>query len=89
MIRGVADLLTQNTEIGKIRIIVHTHSLGSAKKDKRLGYQRGRTIIKILTKAGVDRQRLSVSNYGSSKSIASNFTKRGRLKNQRVYFKIR
>ena len=69
--------------------MIHTHSRGDLKADKRLGYQRGRAIKNLLVSEGIDASRVSIFSYGSEKSLDSNLTRRGRQRNQRVFMRIK
>jgi OmpA-OmpF porin, OOP family len=89
VIRALANLVKKEPRITRITIYVYTHSVGTSSKDKRLGRQRGNQVKNILKAEGVDPSRVKVFSYGSSKNKASNFTKRGRIKNQKVRFGIK
>ncbi len=89
IVRGLAEFLNSETRIQKIVLMIHTHSRGDLKADKRLGYQRGQAIKKLLVAEGVNASRVSVFSYGSEKSIDSNLTRRGRQRNQRVMMRIK
>ena len=89
IVAGLAKFLDSETRIQKIVLMIHTHSRGDLKADKRLGYQRGRTIKKLLVSKGVDARRVSIFSYGSEKSLDSNLTRRGRQRNQRVFMRIK
>jgi outer membrane protein OmpA-like peptidoglycan-associated protein len=88
VVQGLAKLLKGQPRLKKITILVHTHSIGTDRQDKRLGAQRGATIKRILTKAGVGSKRVGIYSYGSKKTIASNLTNSGKRKNQRVFFRV-
>ena len=88
VVKGIAELVGKEARIKKIKVYVYTHSIGSSKKDKRLGVQRGTSIKQVLKNEGVDPARISIISYGSSRNTESNFTKRGREKNQKVRFGI-
>ena len=68
---------------------MYTHAVGNARQDKRLGQQRGLSIKSLLKAEGLDPAKIKIISYGSSKNKASNFTKRGRQKNQKVRFSIK
>ena len=88
-VRGLAQYLNDEPRIKKIVVMVHTHSRGDPRADKKLGYRRGQTIKKLLTSEGISASRVSVYSYGSEKNTASNMSRRGRQRNQRVAFRIK
>ena len=89
VVRGLASFLKSEPRIETIVIMVHTHSRGDAKADKRLGYRRGQTIKRLLAAEGVESKRVGVYSYGSEKNVASNLSRRGRNRNQRVLMRIK
>ena len=89
VVRGLAVFLKGERRIKKIVVMIHTHSRGNAKVDKRLGYQRGQTIKRLLSAEGVDGNRVAIYSFGSDKNIESNLSRRGRNRNQRVLMRIK
>ena len=89
VVRGLAAFLKEEQRIKKIVVMVHTHSRGKPKADKRLGYQRAQAVKKLLKSEGVESGRVAVYSYGSDKNIASNLSRRGRQRNQRVALRIK
>ena len=87
-LKGLGELLSKEPRISAITIQVHTHSIGSAAQDKQLGERRGEAVRRALAEAGVPTARLKVVSFGSSKTLSSNLTRRGREQNQRVTFSI-
>lgn len=69
---------------GKVSIIGHTDSTGSATKNTQLGLERAKTVKGYLSKNGIDASKIAPSSQGPRKPIASNKTKAGRAKNRRV-----
>lgn len=88
-LKGLAQYLKGEPRIKKILVMVHTHSRGDSRKDKQLGYRRGQAIKSELKRLGVKADRVSIYSYGSEKSVASNMSRRGRQRNQRVLLRIK
>ena len=88
-LKGLAEVLNDDLRIRRIVVMVHTHSRGDSRADKRLGYQRAQAIKRVLTGEGVEGARVSILSFGSDRSIASNLTRQGRTRNQRVLLKIK
>ncbi|MEY3996706.1 MAG: hypothetical protein RL344_1049 [Pseudomonadota bacterium] len=72
-----------------IEVAGHTDSAGHAERHLGLSQRRADSVVNVLVKAGVLRQRLASKGYGSTKPIADNTTEEGRFKNRRVEFNIR
>ena len=54
----------------------------------KLSNDRAKVVAEYLTDKGIPDERLTYKGYGKRRSIASNLTKEGRKKNQRVEIKI-
>ena len=81
------QVLDDNPDI-KIEVVGHTNNIGDIQKLVQLSEQRAEAVKKYLVSKGVSPDRISTKGYGPNKPIASNNTKAGRTKNQRVEFKI-
>jgi OOP family OmpA-OmpF porin len=68
----------------RVRIIGHTDSLGSVKKNLALSKERAYAVVRMLLKLGVSSARLFADGAGESMPIASNATPEGRAKNRRI-----
>lgn len=79
----VIDLL-MSEQRGKILIVGHTDSSGSAKSNTVLSQKRAQVVGKQLILLGVDSKRLTVTGYGERFPVARNDTGEGRSKNRRV-----
>ncbi len=66
----------------------HTDSIGNPKYNLKLSKMRAKSVKEYLLSQGVDAAVLSSEGYGSSMPVASNKTRKGRLKNRRVVFEI-
>ena len=84
MAKTLNQCLTLNIEVAG-----HTDSAGHAERHLGLSQRRADSVVNVLIKAGVSKQRLLAKGYGSTKPIANNTTEEGRLKNRRVEFNIR
>ena len=65
-----------------------TDSIGSKKYNLRLSAKRSKTVLNLLTKAGINSSRVKIYNMGESSPIASNMLKAGREKNRRIEIEI-
>jgi OmpA-OmpF porin, OOP family len=84
----VAKLLSEHTELKKIRVEGHTDNVGSASYNKDLSERRAASVVRYLVGKGVARTRLEPAGFGFERPIASNATALGRAKNRRVEFRI-
>jgi outer membrane protein OmpA-like peptidoglycan-associated protein len=75
---------------GELSIVVegHTDALGSVEGNNRLSQARAETVAAYLKDKGVAADRITARGLGSSKPIASNRTREGRIKNRRIEFKV-
>lgn len=73
-----------------IRLEAHgfTDAEGSTAANKNLSQQRAQSCVDVISKAGIDRERLKALGFGEAQPIASNSTAVGRQKNRRVEFKL-
>ncbi|WP_291962900.1 OmpA family protein [Maribacter sp.] len=69
-----------------IQIFGHTDNIGSNAFNQKLSVQRAEAVVDYLIKGGIQKSRISLNGYGSSKPIASNHTEKGRFLNRRVEF---
>ena len=83
----VYDFLKTNTDI-TVEIGGHTNGTPSHEYCDRLSTDRAKVVTEYLVDKGIPADRLSYKGYGKRKAIASNLTKEGRKKNQRVEIKI-
>lgn len=85
----VYDFLEENDEI-KIEIGGHTNGVRGITHEfcDKLSLARAKTVADFLIEKGLDPDRLTFKGYGKRHPIASNETKTGRNKNQRVEIKI-
>jgi OOP family OmpA-OmpF porin len=80
-----ADIIKRHPEFGSITIEGHTDSVGDAGYNQKLSQRRAESVRNyLITKLGVDAERLSAKGFGESKPIADNMVASGRLQNRRV-----
>jgi len=66
----------------------HTDIWGNKYFNKDLSEKRAKSVMTYLVSKGISSDILSSKGFGSTKPIASNKTKYGRLKNRRVILKV-
>ena len=66
----------------------HTDSLGPKTYNMQLSEARAKAVVEALVGLGLPRDRLVGRGYGEAKPVASNGTKRGRLRNRRIEFTV-
>jgi outer membrane protein OmpA-like peptidoglycan-associated protein len=85
VLNRVSDVLKRYPEY-KIIIEGHTDSIGDVEYNLMLSTRRARTVLRYLTRRGIDDRRMLAKGLGMSVPIASNATAEGRAKNRRVEF---
>ena len=83
----VVEFLQDNSDI-IIEIGGHTNGVPSHDYCDWLSENRAKAVASYLANKGITSERLKYKGYGKRRSIASNLTKEGRKKNQRVEIKI-
>jgi outer membrane protein OmpA-like peptidoglycan-associated protein len=68
----------------RVEIAGHTDSIGPAKENQMLSFERAKTVKEYLSNRGIDGNRIVVKGYGEDRPIASNNTADGRRQNRRV-----
>jgi len=68
----------------KFKIVGHTDSTGSKKLNLKLSKSRAESVSAYFVDQDINKDRIDAEGQGESKPIASNKTKKGRLKNRRV-----
>ena len=84
------EFLTVNPTVN-ISVIGHVNGPDNAKSQKfynKVSLQRSEAIIEYLVEKGISSKRMKYHGYGKTDPIASNDSKAGRRKNQRVELKI-
>jgi outer membrane protein OmpA-like peptidoglycan-associated protein len=83
----IYEFLIDNEDV-KIEIGGHTNSLPPDEYCDRVSTARAKSLAEYLYKKGIEESRISYVGYGKRNPIASNETKEGRRRNQRVEVKI-
>ncbi len=83
----VYDFLNQNPDV-IVEIGGHTNSVPPPDYCFKLSSARAKAVAVFLAQKGISTERLKYKGYGKTKPIASNKTREGRIKNQRVEIKI-
>jgi outer membrane protein OmpA-like peptidoglycan-associated protein len=83
----VATVLIKNSNYNLL-IRGHTDSSGDEALNFTLSQDRAKSTFSYLALQGVSKNRMSHSGFGQRRPIASNETKKGRLKNRRVELKL-
>lgn len=84
----IAEVMRSAKHIRKLRVEGHTDDSGNDAKNLKLSEQRAASVMKFLTDAGIEAERLESQGYGETAPITSNKTKAGREANRRVEFMI-
>ena len=83
-VKKLADFMKAHPETS-IEIIGYTDNTGKEGFNMLLSQRRANSVRKyLIDKLGIDASRINALGYGSNKPIASNKTKEGRRKNNRV-----
>jgi len=80
----VIDYLTRHPEVTKLRIEVHTDSLGASEYNLRMSQDRADRLTGAIVDRGIATDRLHPVGYGKTHPIAPNATAEGRAANRRV-----
>ena len=80
----VVDYLTRHPQVTKLRIEVHTDSLGASEFNQRMSQARADRLTGAIVDRGIATDRLHPIGYGKTRPIAPNSTAEGRAANRRV-----
>jgi outer membrane protein OmpA-like peptidoglycan-associated protein len=83
LLEQVANLLMKS-DIKRIKIVGHTDSTGSKRRNLRLSVARAASVATFLERAGIDRKKMETAGYGDARPVVPNLTARGREINRRV-----
>jgi outer membrane protein OmpA-like peptidoglycan-associated protein len=75
-------LLSDKTK--RLLIEGHADNIGTKPVNNRISKQRANTVAEHIVTRGINKDRMSISAYGSDRPIADNNTKQGRKANRRV-----
>jgi OOP family OmpA-OmpF porin len=84
----IAEVMRTAKHIRKLRVEGHTDDSGNDAKNLKLSEQRAASVMKFLTDAGIEAERLESQGFGETAPITPNKTKAGREANRRVEFMI-
>lgn len=80
----MAEVMKEHSDI-KLTIEGHTDNVGKAAYNKNLSQRRAEAVKNyMVTKGGIEADRLNAVGYGQERPVASNKTRDGRAKNRRV-----
>jgi outer membrane protein OmpA-like peptidoglycan-associated protein len=88
LLLALAEVLTNDPGILKVRIEGHTSSKGKDKSNLKTSSKEAKAVVKRLIKYGVDPTRLEAVGYGETRPIRSNRTRSGRAANRRIEVKV-
>lgn len=89
LLDDVAKVIKDHPEIKKVAIEGHASADGDDNQNLLLSDARAKSVMAYLvTKGGIDQNRLSAEGFGEKKPIADNNTEEGRIKNRRVEFNV-
>ncbi len=72
-----------------VQVDGHTDNVGKPESNMKLSQDRAEAVVQYLvSKKGVDANRLSAKGFGDTQPIADNKTDKGRAKNRRVDFTV-
>jgi outer membrane protein OmpA-like peptidoglycan-associated protein len=85
---NLADML-QRHPVLKVSVEGHTDNIGDLVKNQKLSEERAAAVAVYLVHKGIAPERVSSRGYGSSRSLTSDPSPEGHMKNRRVEFVIR
>jgi OmpA-OmpF porin, OOP family len=88
LLNEVARILKEHPELELVEVQGHTDERGSADLNRKLGQERGESVVAWLVARGIAADRLVAKGYGSDRPIADNTTDEGRAKNRRVELRV-
>lgn len=88
VLQKVLATIKKLPDANRYRVEGHTDNRGNAAMNKTLSKARAASVVKWMTKNGIDANRLDAAGFGQDRPIASNDTDEGRQRNRRVEFHI-
>jgi outer membrane protein OmpA-like peptidoglycan-associated protein len=88
ILQMVAEAITKNPWVKKVRVEGHTDDRGKDDYNLDLSRRRAKTVMEHLVQFGVDQSKVESEGYGESNPVADNKSAAGRAKNRRVDFVI-
>jgi len=86
ILQNVAKKLVNEDSYKDLKIVIqgHTDNVGKEKTNQKLSENRAKEVMKVLTKAGVKKDRIKAIGMGSSCPVDDNSTAEGREMNRRI-----
>ena len=86
ILQNVAKKLVNDDSYKDLKIVIqgHTDNVGKEKSNQKLSENRAKEVMKVLTKAGVSKDRIKAIGMGSSCPVDDNSTADGREMNRRI-----
>ena len=86
ILQNVAKKLVNEDSYKDLKIVIqgHTDNVGKEKTNQKLSENRAKEVMKVLTKAGVKKDRIKAIGLGSSCPVDDNSTAEGREMNRRI-----
>ena len=86
ILQNVAKKLVEEDSYKDLKIVIqgHTDNVGKEKTNQKLSENRAKEVMKVLTKAGVKKDRIKAIGMGSSCPVDDNSTAEGREMNRRI-----
>ena len=84
----LADILSKNQRITKLRIEGHTDNVGTAKHNLWLSQERAESVARWLAKHDIDRARIVTVGLGDTRPLVDNSTGEHRRMNRRTEFHV-
>ncbi len=88
VLNDVLSIVTNNTQIERLRIEGHTDGRGEAADNLALSRRRAAAVVRWLVERGVERSRLAAFGCGERHLVGVDRTRLGRQRNRRVEFLI-
>ncbi len=88
ILKTLADVMTQNKNVTKLRVEGHTDNVGKDTDNQKLSQERADAVAVWLAAHGVEKARMHTVGYGSTKPIADNGTAEGKQINRRVMYHV-
>ncbi len=87
ILQDIILFLNQNKNT-KITIIGHTDNEGNKENNKKLSFQRAKSVADYIISQKIDKNRIKIEGLGDTKPIVENDSEENKTKNRRVEFLI-
>jgi outer membrane protein OmpA-like peptidoglycan-associated protein len=85
---GIVQKIMEKYPTTNFIIEGHTDTSGPKAFNQKLSENRANSVLNFLVESGVSKDRLSAVGFGEEKPLNSNKTRKGRVSNRRVEFKV-